>query len=74
MSWFAGTFTGVAEGVFYAANLKNGVIINATDTICASRQVSQCRCPETRLICIQISTMRFNEGCRMQWTGMHAQN
>jgi hypothetical protein len=62
----AGTFTGVAEGVFYAANLKKGVIINATDTVCASRQASQCRCPETRLICIQTPTMRFNGGCVIQ--------
>lgn len=33
----AGSFTGVAEGTFYAANLKNAVSINANDTLCASR-------------------------------------
>lgn len=33
-----GSFTGVAEGVFYAANLKNTVVIGPNDTVCASRQ------------------------------------
>jgi len=33
----AGSFTGVAEGTFYAANLKNAKTVNANDTLCASR-------------------------------------
>lgn len=37
----AGTFTGVAEGVFYAANLRNGIVIDGNDTVCASRQARQ---------------------------------
>lgn len=35
----AGSFTGVAEGTFYAANLKNGVTISSNDTVCAQRLV-----------------------------------
>ena len=33
----AGSFTGVAEGTFYAANLKHAVTVSANDTLCATR-------------------------------------
>ena len=33
----AGSFSGVAEGTFYAANLKNNVTISANATLCAQR-------------------------------------
>ena len=36
----AGSFSGVAEGTFYAANLKNNVTINANATLCAQRFVA----------------------------------
>jgi hypothetical protein len=36
----AGSFSGVAEGTFYAANLKNNVTINANATLCAQRSVA----------------------------------
>ena len=37
----AGSFSGVAEGTFYAANLKNNVTISANATLCAQRSVTK---------------------------------